>query len=223
MKNARRTANFVAILLLLLTTVVFAKPLDVARSVGQVSASNPLPVTLGSASITVGETTGAVFDATSATPAPPPSTPVGDCFRINGSATTTVYIREMSLSVSATTAAPLTVYIAKRSTAGTGGVSVASIPVPRDSTTSAATAVVVGQIDNTTYAQGTLVGNVWVGRLQMSATSSGETTADGIVRVEFDPPIQLHGVAQSLSWYIPGAMPAGATCYSNVTFSEIAN
>lgn len=213
MKITRRIAIIVAILLVVLTTVALARALDIARNVGQITKSNPLPVAT--------RAYGPMYDAASTGPAPPVTNPANDFFRINGSATKTVYVHEMNCTITATTSANVSLYVAKRSTAGTGAVTVAATAVPRDSTSSAATAAVVVHADNAPYTPGTLVGNVWMGRIQMPAPATTGTAQAVPVTVRFDPPIALHGVAESLSWYLPAAAPAGGTCLSTVTFSEL--
>lgn len=222
MKYTHRIASTVVALLLMLATVAVAKPLDVARSVGQISSSNPLPVTLGSSSVTVTETSyGAYYDAIGTAPGPPVVNPANDIFRINGSATKTVYVHEMNCTVIATTSANITLQIAKRSTAGAGMVTIGSAIVPRDSESAAATATVVTHVDNAGYTPGTLVGYVWIGRVQMPAAATTGTAQTVPVTVRFDPPIELHGTAESLSWYLPAASPAGSVHYSTVSFSEL--
>src|SRR3954471_1821267 len=66
-----------------------------------------------------------------------------DVFTITGNATTNVYVLRMGLSTTQTTAGTNPWFIKKRSTANTGGVSVAGTAVPLQSGNAAAGATIL--------------------------------------------------------------------------------
>jgi hypothetical protein len=79
-----------------------------------------------------------------------------DVFCINGSATRTIYITDVHISGSATSAARINVSYTRRSTANSGGTSTTLTNIPDDSQSPAGTAVVKAYTANPTL--GTSVG-----------------------------------------------------------------
>ena len=102
-----------------------------------------------------------------------------DVFVISGSATKTVRITKISFDAIQTTAGQAIIILARRSTADTLGTSTAPVAVTFDTTNAAATAVVLAYTANPTL--GTLVGNVFSGRVFVPGAApfrAGSKTAD---------------------------------------------
>lgn len=120
---------------------------------------------------------------------------------LTGSGTKTIRLTRVELSgTCATTAKAINFFIAKYSTAATGGTAgTAPTLVPHDSASAAATAAVAVYTADPTA--GTLVGNVATGNLFMAVT--GSTVATGQYIANFgDRPSQdivLRGTAQQLA------------------------
>lgn len=120
---------------------------------------------------------------------------------LTGSSTKTVRVTRIELSgTCATTAKAINFFIAKYSTAATGGTAgTAPTIVPHDSASAAATAAVAVYTADPTA--GTLVGSIATGNLFMAVT--GSTVATGLYAANFgDRPSQdivLRGTAQQLA------------------------
>ena len=119
---------------------------------------------------------------------------------LTGSATKTIRVTRIELSgTCATTAKDINFFIAKYSTAATGGTAgTAPTIAPHDSASAAATATIgVYTADPTA---GTSVGNIRSGNLQLAVTAG--TTATGLYVASFgDRPSQaivLRGIAQQI-------------------------
>jgi hypothetical protein len=93
-----------------------------------------------------------------------------DIFVIYGSATKTIRVLRIQVYATQTTAGAASIFLIKRSTAPTGGTSVATTKVPLDSTSAAATATVQHYTANPTV--GTTVGNVQAYRGIIPAAAS---------------------------------------------------
>ncbi len=152
-----------------------------------------------------------------------PGTTPGDVFTITGSATKTVKILRMGLASNQGTAGTNNWFIVKRNTANSGGTSTSVAGVPHDSTNAAATATVLEYTVNPT--SGTLVGQVWSGKLDSPiATTAGIGGSEG-VEVSFaelyGQPITLRGVNDVLAWnFNLAALPSGLTITAYVTWTE---
>ena len=153
----------------------------------------------------------------------PPATPT-DVFSILGSASKTIAILRAMMSTVQTTAGVNAWYLAKRSTAYTGGVAVAATGLPHDSADAAPSAV--AQWWTTLFTGGgSLVGNYWAGRINSPAPATagigGILTAEvDFVRL-FGKPLILRGVGQSLSWnFLAVALPAGLSVLAGFTWVE---
>jgi hypothetical protein len=125
---------------------------------------------------------------------------------LTGSATKTVRLTRIELSgTCATTAKDINFFLAKYSTAASGGTAgTAPTMVPHDSASAAATAAVAVYTADPTA--GTLVGNVRTGNLFMAVT--GSTVAPGLYTASFgDRPSQdivLRGTSQQLAISLNG-------------------
>lgn len=152
-----------------------------------------------------------------------PATPT-DIITINGSADKTIAVLRAFISTLQTTAGVNSWYLAKRSTARTGGVSVAGTAVPHDSSDAAAAATVAHWTTLFTGG-GTLVGNVWSGRINSPAAATagiGGFVGHQIDFVRmFGKPLMLRGAGESLAINFGGAaLPAGMTCLGGFTWFE---
>ena len=143
-----------------------------------------------------------------------------DIFTITGSATRTIEVLRMAISSTQTTAGTNSWFIAKRSTANSGGTSAAVAAVPHDSNDAAATATVLQYTANPTA--GTLVGNVWAGKQHSpSATTVGLPVMLVDFTLLYGKPMILSGITQVLAWNFAGAaLPTGLSCHCVVTWIE---
>lgn len=140
---------------------------------------------------------------------------------LTGSATKTIRITRIELSgTCATTAKDINFFIAKYSTAATGGTAgTAPTIVPYDSSSAAATATVAVYTADPTA--GTLVGNLRTGNLFMAVT--GSTVLPGLYVANFgDRPSQdvvLRGATQQLAISLNGENTA--TSVMDITFEWV--
>lgn len=153
----------------------------------------------------------------------PPATPT-DVVTIYGSATKTVAVLRAFMSTIQTTAGINSWYLAKRSSAHTGGVQVQATLVPHDSSDAAASNGVNHWTTLFTGA-GALVGNIWSGKINSPA--AGTAGIGGYVGLQVDftrlfgKPIILRGVAESINWNFNGvALPAGLSVLGGFTWVE---
>jgi len=143
-------------------------------------------------------------------------------FTLTGSATKTVRVTRIELSgTCATTAKAVNFFIAKYSTAASGGTTgTAPAIVPHDSTNAAATATVAVYTADPTA--GTAVGNIATGNLFMAVT--GSTVAPGLYAASFgDRPSQdivLRGTSQQLGISLNGENTATSVVDVVVEFTE---
>jgi hypothetical protein len=147
-----------------------------------------------------------------------------DVFTISGNATTNVYVLQMGLSTTQTTAGTNPWFIKKRSTANTGGVAVTETAVPVQSGNPAATTT-VQHYTTTPTGVGTIVGSIWNGWLDSAKIdTAGVTGLEGVV-VNFESmlgqPIALLSTAEVLSWsFNAGTLPSGLSVLAWVLWAE---
>lgn len=150
-----------------------------------------------------------------------------DLIVLTGSATKTIYLRELECSGSATAAGAATLALVKRSTADTAGTQVtpsASLggqTVPLDSSAAAATATVKGYTANPTT--GTLVGLIRSAQVNLSppATGNGAALLHWQFALDNQQSPTLRGVAQQIAVNGLGAsFPAGSAVGCSLTWIE---
>lgn len=144
------------------------------------------------------------------------ATSATDVARIVGSATKTVRIKKIRISGRTTSGSPVAciIRLIKRSTANTGGTSVAATVVPFDSNSPAGTATVNHYTANPTL--GTTVGDV--------ACSSITFQASGLLQIiehVFENPIILRGVVESLCINFNATTITGASICINFEWEEV--
>lgn len=143
-------------------------------------------------------------------------------FTLTGSATKIVRVTRVEMSgTCATTAKDINFFIAKYSTAATGGTAgTAPTIVPNDSTNAAATSTAAVYTADPTA--GTLIGNVRSGNLFMSVT--GGTVAPGLYIADFgNRPAQaivLRGTTQQLAISLNGENTATSVIDINLEITE---
>lgn len=175
----------------------------------QLDITTPLP---SAAASTFG-----AFMAASA-PFTPGATPQ-DVFTITGSATRAVRVIRMGLSAVQTTAGMNFWQVVKRSTANTGGTSAPVTRVPLDKLYPAATATVLQYTANPTA--GTLIGNVWSGRIAAPAPATAVGNTEKIIELSMGTFATLVGTADVLAWNFNGvALPAGLSLTPWVMWTE---
>ena len=178
-----------------------------AGSVTQVSAANPLPVTMGASSATYAAAISGLVPAALAT----------DVFVINGSASKTIRISKINVNGVQATAGQVAISVIKRSTANTGGTSTTPTRTPYDSANAAATATVLAYTANPATL-GTVVGTITASRLFVPGVASA-TDAQGFTMITGDVGQQfvtLRGIAENLAINLNGVTITGGAV--NVTF-----
>lgn len=142
-----------------------------------------------------------------------------DIFTITGSASKTIKIRRITLSFTATSGANATVVVTKRSTANTGGTSVARTGVPWDSTNAAPTATVLSYTANPTL--GTLVGNVQTSTVY---ASGGGTIGSIPIILDYtgtaQQPLILRGTSQVVGINMNATTYTGNVARATVIWTE---
>jgi|SRR6185312_570117 len=144
-----------------------------------------------------------------------------DVFTITGNSTTNVYVQKMGISTTQTTAGLNAWYVAKRSTANSGGTSSAATVVPLNANYSAH-ATVLEYTGNPTA--GTLIGNVWGAWVDSPAVAAAGV-GNVIVEVDFQSmlgqPLALLSTADVLAWNFNGAaLPGGLSVIAYVQWVE---
>lgn len=153
-----------------------------------------------------------------------PGTAPVDVFTITGNATTNVYVQKMGISTTQTTEGVNAWFLAKRSTANSGGTSAAVTAVPMQSGNAAASATLLQYTANPTA--GTLIANMWNGWLNSpKVTTAGIGNLQGII-LDFESmygqPIALLTAAQVLAWNFGGAsLPSGLSVLAWAQWFEI--
>lgn len=142
-----------------------------------------------------------------------------DVFTITGSASKTIKIRRIYLSLTATSGANMSIFITKRSTANTGGTSTVSTAVPWDSANAAATATVRAYTANPTL--GTLVGNIQTATVYVSG---GGTIGSVPIVLEYtgtaQQPLILRGTSQVVGINFGGVTRTGNVTRATVIWTE---
>ncbi|SRR6266702_988272 len=144
-----------------------------------------------------------------------------DIFTITGSATKTVRITRIEISGQSTTAVPVQIVLLKRSVANTVGTSTAPTIVPHDSASGAATATVLAYTANPTT--GTLIGNIKVAYVYLSAPATATTGPEKLFLTFGDRPAQapvIRGIAEVIAINLNGVTTTGAAFDINVEFTE---
>lgn len=141
-----------------------------------------------------------------------------DVFSITGSATRAVRVLGIGLSTIQTTAGMNAWSLVKRSTANSGGTSVAVAAVPTDKTQPGASATVLQYTGNPTA--GTLVGGIWNGRIPSPVAASAVVIPHVWINLE-RMTVLLSGVGDVLAWNFGGAaLPPGLSVQACVWWTE---
>jgi hypothetical protein len=139
-------------------------------------------------------------------------------FALVGSATKTVYVKDISVSCVKTSLGSSNVTVIRSNTALTGGTSTAPTAVPVDSTNSSATATVAAYTANPGgYTPLSLVMEY------VPFVAPAEANNKGLTRIYsagMDQHIVLRGVSQSVAVNFAGATLTGGVCSFSVTWME---
>jgi len=146
-----------------------------------------------------------------------------DVVTLTGSATKNIYVLEMGISTTQTTAGLNAWFIAKRSAANTAGTSAGLTEVSLQSTQSAATATGLQYTANPTA--GTLVGNIWNGWINSPDIAADGPGALNSTVVNFESligkPLALLSAAEVVAWNFNGAaLPAGLSVLAWIKWAE---
>ncbi len=146
-----------------------------------------------------------------------------DVILLQGSASKTIAVLRVFLSTYQTTAGINTWLLRKFSSAPTGGTFVADEAVPHDSSDAAAAATAGHHTAANT--SGTLVGEVWSGRISSPAAATAGVGGYIGVMVDFTrlfgKPLMLRGAGEYLSWNFNGAaLPSGLNAMGGMTWYE---
>jgi len=148
-----------------------------------------------------------------------------DVFTITGSATKNIHILQIAISTTQTTPGYNVWFLAKRSTANSGGTSSSIAPIAANSNKNSATATVRQYTANPTA--GSLFGNIWGGWVPSPdrAPASGAGAAFGDIVVNFEDilggPVTLIDETEVLSWNFNGAaLPTGLSVLAWVKWVE---
>ncbi len=148
------------------------------------------------------------------------ATSATDVLTVTGSATKTVRITKIYVSLTATTAISVPVSLIRRSSANTGGTSAALAATPRDTNNAAATAAVALYTANPT-ALGTQVGTVLeTGKIPAPVTGGAVQVTVFEFGTGSNQAIVLRGTAQVLSLNVGGTTVAGGSIAVAVQWTE---
>lgn len=148
-----------------------------------------------------------------------------DVFTLTGSATTHIYVLHMSISTIQTTAGTNAWFIAKRSTANSGGTAATPTIVPLTSTNGAATAVARQYTANPTA--GTLVGYNWGSWINSPAIATAGIGGSQIttaiqLETELGQAVHLADATEVIAFNFKGAaLPAGLSVIAHVEWIEV--
>lgn len=147
-----------------------------------------------------------------------------DVFTISGSASSNVYVTKMGIATTQGTEGVNAWFVAKRSTANSGGTSAAPGIVSHNSNNPTATASVLQYTVNPTA--GTLVGYVWGGWVNSpKVTTAGLGGLQGIevnFKDMFAQPICLLSASELLAWNFKGAsLPASLSVIAYCEWYEV--
>lgn len=153
----------------------------------------------------------------------PGATPV-DVFSITGSATSNVYVLKMGLSTTQTTEGVNAWFLAKRSTANSGGTSAAPGIVSHNSNNPAVSASVLQYTANPTA--GTLTGYVWGGWVNSPKVATAGTGGFQGIEIDFEDmfgqPICLLNTSEVLAWNFKGtSLPSGLSVLAYCSWYEV--
>lgn len=147
-----------------------------------------------------------------------------DVFTLTGSSTSNVYITKIKISNIQTAEGVNAWYLAKRSTANSGGTSATPTIVPFNSQNPSPSAVARQYTANPSL--GTLVGYIWGGYVYAPTVSTA--SARGLQGVEidfedmFNQPITLLNENEVLAINFKGAaLPAGLSVIAQITWYEV--
>ena len=145
-----------------------------------------------------------------------------EIFYLTGSATKTVYVREVTVQCTKTASGYVLGYLMKRSTATTGGTSATPTVIPLDSGNSTATAVAKSFTANPTVGTG-----VSLAQLYVPFISTATYTEPSIVRYRWGEGMEqnlvLRGVAQAVAINFNAGTTTGGVCNVHVTWMEQAS
>jgi len=188
---------------------------------GQTTMSGSLPITIASDQSTINVTLDSVKQTYSAAfiGLVPAATPT-DVFTIIGSATKTIRITSIRVSVSTTAGSGIltNMNLVKRSTADTGGTSSTATIVPHDSNNAAGTAVVRGYTANPTL--GTAVGPIRA--VRYAATNAAAANQEIFIEFGTRPSqtIVLRGITQQLCVNFGSTTVTGGISNFNIEWTE---
>lgn len=142
-----------------------------------------------------------------------------DVFIINGSATKTIRVLNITFTMTTTagSGATLNIALVKRSTANSGGTFTSLNLVPHDSANSASTATVLSYTANPTV--GTLVGAIRAFRYSVQ-TANTVIVCDWDFGVRPSQALILRGVAQGFAINLNGGSFTGGVASIDVEFTE---
>lgn len=144
-----------------------------------------------------------------------PGASPSDIFLIRGSDTRIIEVTRIMISTTQTTSGINSWYLAKRSTANSGGTSTSVVPVPHDRNDVSPTATILQYTANPTL--GNLVGYLWKGHVPSPCVAS--FTLD--FSKEFGKPITLRGAGDVLAMNFGGAtLPSGLVVLGSITWTE---
>lgn len=152
-----------------------------------------------------------------------PGTAPTDVFTITGSSTSNIYVTKMGISTTQTTEGINAWFIAKRSTANSGGTSAAPTIVSHNSNNPAVSASVLQYTANPTA--GSLVGYVWGGWVNSPKVATAGVGGFQGIEVNFEDmfgqPITLLSASQVLAWNFQGAtLPSGLSALAYCEWYE---
>ena len=150
-----------------------------------------------------------------------------DVFTIYGSATKTIRVTRVTITLTATTAVTVPIQLIKRSTTNTGGTAGVAVATPYDSNNAAATATATAYTGNPT-ALGTVVGTaVRAARYFAEITATVSTSPAQMIDWEFGlnncQPIVLRGTTQGLCVNLGGTTIAGGRIDVTIEWTEDSN
>ena len=143
-----------------------------------------------------------------------------DIFRLSGSATRTIYVKNICIGGVKTTSGSLRVLLYKRSTANADGTTVAITEHPLDSTSGAATAVAVGYTANSTVGTGVLIGAKRTAWLSDTAAANVEPTCWNFADWGPNQFLVLRGVAQGVTLHLDSTTQTGGVASVEAEWME---
>lgn len=153
-----------------------------------------------------------------------PGTAPVDIFTISGSSTNNVYVIKMGIACTQTTEGVNAFFLAKRSTANSGGTHAEPAIVPYNSNNPTASAVVSQYTANPTA--GSLVGYLWGGWVNSPKVTTAGTGGIQGIEVDFEDmfgqPVSLLSASEVLGWNFKGAtLPTGLSVIAYAVWYEV--